>query len=1330
MVVLEELPPDDEGDARVGMPGLEDDDEVVLGSVGVALGADGSVLGAGARKRHFSARRAPAAPAGRDHDAWTSIADPEERAEVERQRGNDAFRKGRYEEATRHYTVAVDALEKVTGSGASPGKESAGTQCGRRCVLRCNRAQAHLRLGRFRDALNDCIDAAALDPGSVKAHYRAGAAAFGLGLYELALEWCAKAKALAPNDAAVLALHRRATAARLEAEGAADLRARAAAARKAHGTPQRHRNRLVSPEPALLVEALVGVLLDDDDNCEDVGGDADVESLSPADALEQLHEVLVCSTVARRYFAACRGYQAALQYIEVETRRVEAVVKAGGGVGYEEGANKDGSQAKARTGAAAATSETSWPSTLPGILARRAFSSGMSAGANASLAALLAWGSRDPAQRCGAYAERAEPGEEGTGGPCVLACRTLLSSEALSRTSVAAAEAAATMLRRFGEDSASRAALAACGCEPLKALLHCYSRCELLRDAKLHEGEDVPTSLANAESEEGIVKYMLRESERIYNPRLVALRRTCMAALATLMRDPALVRADAFDRRSNMMGQSKTVIGDLLPGLLAAVTAVELRSPRKSTVVLGLDQKPKAYEQRKYAADYEDNRSGDYIASITRDGTPDFTHSEGTTVIEFALSAVLAAANIPSAARALHASGVHDLLRPFCEWATPSVVSTVERIYARLAVSCEGLVADMLDVDTSAVPLGGLILSSSSRLKYRGMRRVATIIDTMPGNDFNHLARKDGALMAVWTILQQGATVQGKWNSRNEKTDGVPEEGSGLADVHLEAAARQVFVLSVDRARGPGGGLHPPRGGCWDQMGYEALLDMESAITRRPWRKSGLAKPAAAAALTARATEAVKPAGLPALAEQASASSAAATPAGGAAPAKKASELAKDSLSGKPKVKAASAARAAAPSAANDDKEAGSIKTGFFGGPKRRVRDGERRRQRVAGRAAGGGKVDTGAIGAETVVAPAGAAPSPAAESDSAVPHVHAPTPELDAIDGVGAGDAAKASASTAAHTAAPVVRPWFLDMRDDIDEMENEQSQAAVVEAGGAAIADIVDEDADGTSTGVDGAYDEDGVRDVKGFDSRVPDALRCARNSWLNTPLHKKLRWNQGVADVHGYIQVPKGTRPRDLQVDISPTRLCVTLHWYGRVFDGPLKRRVKASEAVWTLEDDEVHVALPKDDGYFWKSFYEGGEEKGHLEIYREIQEDEDSRKTWDEMTEEEKKSSMELQEIEQMYAEGLIQPGDIDDPTMLLGACGRGYAARALTTPRRSFLALTRGAVCVRVACRARRRRFRRGRRLKRRATVALPSQPIGASHARRSIHYTFIPFAWR
>ena len=157
---------------------------------------------------------------------------------------------------------------------------------------------------------------------------------------------------------------------------------------------------------------------------------------------------------------------------------------------------------------------------------------------------------------------------------------------------------------------------------------------------------------------------------------------------------------------------------------------------------------------------------------------------------------------------------------------------------------------------------------------------------------------------------------------------------------------------------------------------------------------------------------------------------------------------------------------------------------------------------------------------------------------------------------------------------------------------------------------------------------------------------------------------------------LVVPVPCRPT-LQVTILPDWLTVELKWYGRVADGPLHRRAKASEAQWCMEDNEVrgrggrgplrpgrsarlppscfcvecssarlicliqraspaaastwaasqrgfqtctttlesragkkspllfqvHVILPKDDRSYWKALFEGGEEKGYVELLKE-------------------------------------------------------------------------------------------------------------------------------
>jgi hypothetical protein len=101
------------------------------------------------------------------------------------------------------------------------------------------------------------------------------------------------------------------------------------------------------------------------------------------------------------------------------------------------------------------------------------------------------------------------------------------------------------------------------------------------------------------------------------------------------------------------------------------------------------------------------------------------------------------------------------------------------------------------------------------------------------------------------------------------------------------------------------------------------------------------------------------------------------------------------------------------------------------------------------------------------------------------------------------------------------------------------------------------------------------------------------------------------------------------------MQPDRLTVRLGWAGRVLDGPLKQRIKPSEACWSIgttdadlgsitkgraaaaaaaagasssvplcgrvELSELLLVLPKEEGgRYWRALFDGGEEKSHIEV----------------------------------------------------------------------------------------------------------------------------------
>ena len=125
------------------------------------------------------------------------------------------------------------------------------------------------------------------------------------------------------------------------------------------------------------------------------------------------------------------------------------------------------------------------------------------------------------------------------------------------------------------------------------------------------------------------------------------------------------------------------------------------------------------------------------------------------------------------------------------------------------------------------------------------------------------------------------------------------------------------------------------------------------------------------------------------------------------------------------------------------------------------------------------------------------------------------------------------------------------------------------------------------------------------------------------------------------------------KDLTVRIDPQRLCIKLDWFGRIIDGPLHRRCKASESLWVFVDSEIHLTLPKDDLHFWKSLFEGGPEKSFMEIIQESVDSDEPLANYDDMDHHSKELIEEIRERQQMIQEGLLDLEGFDDFRIVVG-----------------------------------------------------------------------------
>lgn len=90
-----------------------------------------------------------------------------------------------------------------------------------------------------------------------------------------------------------------------------------------------------------------------------------------------------------------------------------------------------------------------------------------------------------------------------------------------------------------------------------------------------------------------------------------------------------------------------------------------------------------------------------------------------------------------------------------------------------------------------------------------------------------------------------------------------------------------------------------------------------------------------------------------------------------------------------------------------------------------------------------------------------------------------------------------------------------------------------------------------------------------------------------YSNTPWGQ---WAQTIEEVFVEVNVPEGTRSRDVKCDIKTQYMCLSVN-NKEIIKGPLYLKVLSDESVWTLEDKRlVKIVLVKSDrsaGSCWKS-----------------------------------------------------------------------------------------------------------------------------------------------
>ncbi|CAJ0873214.1 12985_t:CDS:2, partial [Entrophospora sp. SA101] len=95
--------------------------------------------------------------------------------------------------------------------------------------------------------------------------------------------------------------------------------------------------------------------------------------------------------------------------------------------------------------------------------------------------------------------------------------------------------------------------------------------------------------------------------------------------------------------------------------------------------------------------------------------------------------------------------------------------------------------------------------------------------------------------------------------------------------------------------------------------------------------------------------------------------------------------------------------------------------------------------------------------------------------------------------------------------------------------------------------------------------------------------EGLRLGKYATQTTLPYK---WKQTLQDVDVTVPVPKGTRARDLNVELKKKNLVVGLKGKPPIIEGELCKEIKVDECTWTIEDQkEIYIHLEKLNKQEW-------------------------------------------------------------------------------------------------------------------------------------------------
>ena len=278
------------------------------------------------------------------------------------------------------------------------------------------------------------------------------------------------------------------------------------------------------------------------------------------------------------------------------------------------------------------------------------------------------------------------------------------------------------------------------------------------------EGRDREDGDLDDDDEEAVAKRaLIRKQRAVYDPRTLDLRKAIVEHLKAVFASKSAVTSELVEWKGG-----RQVASQVHHRLVALGKTLVGRCPKRSTKVYDGLLNVVSYEKRPYAADYNDNPAGDFLATIDLEGLASAAGrdlSASPLLNEFLQAiVVLLDHKITFVASLMTKAGAMALCESLAAFVSPSTVALAQRMCARMLIDARDAKEsnesrESLMASSNVVLLAGLADEAHGpELCVFALGELARTVPSCSGNDLKYLIDKDSKLLEFLKEALEKAT--------------------------------------------------------------------------------------------------------------------------------------------------------------------------------------------------------------------------------------------------------------------------------------------------------------------------------------------------------------------------------------------------------------------------------------------------------------------------------------------------------------------------------------------------------------------------------------------